>query len=143
MPDIIIYDKAKYHYEGDFPPDLDRRQAYVHIGMFFGWLCHVKLVSLEMCEDFGDEIDGFKRREILGSELMMICGGVLSSDLLNQVGNDFAQWYYDDVYLDDYVELLVVNASSVYRVEDSWRNFDIISQRMTLRFQEWNISGQS
>lgn len=34
----IIYDKAKYHYEGDFPQELPMEQAFVHTGMFLGWV---------------------------------------------------------------------------------------------------------
>ncbi|WP_242246744.1 hypothetical protein [Bacillus cereus group sp. BfR-BA-01523] len=30
MFQTIIYDKAKYHYEGDFPQELPMEQAFVH-----------------------------------------------------------------------------------------------------------------
>ena len=30
----IVYDKAKYHYEGDWPKGLRTKQAFVHTGLF-------------------------------------------------------------------------------------------------------------
>jgi hypothetical protein len=33
-----VYDKAKWHFDGDFPKELDDFQGYVHTGMFLGWL---------------------------------------------------------------------------------------------------------
>ena len=38
MDKSIVFDKAKWHYEGNFPGDLDERQAFVHTGMFLGWI---------------------------------------------------------------------------------------------------------
>lgn len=33
-----VYDKAKYHYAGDFPNGLAIKYAFVHNGMFLGWI---------------------------------------------------------------------------------------------------------
>jgi hypothetical protein len=33
-----VYDKAKWHYEGDFPNELSRKQGFVHTGMFVACL---------------------------------------------------------------------------------------------------------
>ena len=43
----IIYDKAKYHYEGDFPQELPMEQAFVHTGMFLSWIIDNNLFSDE------------------------------------------------------------------------------------------------
>jgi len=34
MREAIVYDKAKWHYGGDYPKDLPIEQAFVHTGMF-------------------------------------------------------------------------------------------------------------
>jgi hypothetical protein len=36
MSNSIVYDKAKYHYQGDFPNDISIDQSFVHTGMFLG-----------------------------------------------------------------------------------------------------------
>ena len=32
----VVYDKAKYHYGGDFPEDLPDEQAFVHTDLYLG-----------------------------------------------------------------------------------------------------------
>ncbi|MBN8465403.1 hypothetical protein JYJ95_02695 [Corallococcus exiguus] len=33
----MAYDKAKWHYEGEYPTGLSKQQAFVHTGMFIAW----------------------------------------------------------------------------------------------------------
>src|SRR6478735_390289 len=40
-----VYDKAKWHYEGDFPSNLSEKQAFVHTGMYLGWIIEENLYS--------------------------------------------------------------------------------------------------
>ena len=40
-----VYDKAEYHFGGQWPDGLPEEQAYVHTGMFLGWLMQRGLVS--------------------------------------------------------------------------------------------------
>ncbi|MDM5319251.1 hypothetical protein RGT17_02390 [Bacillus altitudinis] len=42
--EVIVYDKAKYHYDGEFPKDLSIEQAFVHTGMFLGWIIDKKIL---------------------------------------------------------------------------------------------------
>ena len=46
-----IYDNAKSHFLGNFPDSLPIEQAYVHIGMYLGWIIDSDLYS----EYFEDE----------------------------------------------------------------------------------------
>ena len=46
-----IYDNAKSHFLGNFPDSLPIEQAYVHIGMYLGWIIDLDLYS----EYFEDE----------------------------------------------------------------------------------------
>src|SRR4051794_15432306 len=52
----LVYDKAKYHYDGDFPKGLPRKQAFVHTGMFIGWLIDHGMIA----DEFLQETHGFK-----------------------------------------------------------------------------------
>ena len=139
MSNIKIYDKAKYHYEGDFPVTLDRSQAFVHIGMFLGWLVEAGLISASFGEDFKLEIKDCVDRKITGPALLRLVGGVLASDMLNVTGNRFALNYYEEgAYLDDYCELLVGSLPTIYHVEDTWINFDRLKWRIDQRYSEFN-----
>lgn len=54
--DTVICDKAKYHYEGDFPKDLPIEQVFVHTEMFLGWVIENNLFSGGFEEVSQDEI---------------------------------------------------------------------------------------
>ena len=60
---VDVYDKAKWHFGGDFPQELDDFQGYVHTGMFLGWLIDKDLVSDEFKADHSVEIEQFKKKE--------------------------------------------------------------------------------
>lgn len=80
---MIVYDKAKYHYGGQFLKDLSIDQAFVHTGMFLGWIIDNELFSEEFEEDIEGEIKKFKSREVTGTQIYIDCDGVLANDMLN------------------------------------------------------------
>lgn len=137
--EVIVYDKAKYHYDGDFPKDLSIDQAFVHTGMFLGWIIDNDLFSEEFEEDIEVEIQKFKSREVTGTQIYMDCDGVFSNDMLNDEGNEFAQDYSDfenGLYLDDYEETFP-EAEDVYDVKDSWENYEKIKKVIQKRYLDW------
>lgn len=46
-----VYDKAKYHYGGDYPEGLPEEQAFVHTGMFLGWVIDHHLYDPDFWQD--------------------------------------------------------------------------------------------
>jgi hypothetical protein len=136
MEKLIIYDKPKYHYEGDFPGSLDQVQAYVHIGMFLGWLCDMGLLSEIFCDDFRPEINQYLKREITGAKLLRLVGGSLVSDMLSDVGNHFTEKYYASChYIDDYIDTLAASLPSMYHVQDTWENYAKLRERLSQRYE--------
>jgi len=135
----VVYDKAKYHYNGDFPKDLSRNQAFVHTGMFVGWLIEHDMVA----EDFRKETQGFKERKITGAQVYKAWDGCLISGALNDEGNSFAKYYYDGAegkggaYFEDYEAALLKDLPSMYHVEDTWQNYDTISKKIDQRYEAW------
>ena len=134
-----VYDKAKYHYGGDFPKGLPRKQAFVHTGMFVGWLIEHDMIA----KDFLEETQGFKERKITGAKVYKAWDGCLTSDALTDEGNAFAKYYYDGAdgeggpYFDDYGAALVGDLLSLYHVEDTWDNYDTISRKIDQRYEDW------
>ena len=72
-----IYDNAKTHFLGNFPESLPIEQAYVHIGMYLGWIIERDLYSEFFEEEAEIQIFRFKRREISCTILSEIWDGYL------------------------------------------------------------------
>ena len=140
MAEPYVYDKAKYHYGGNYPEDLPEEQALVHTGMFLGWVIDNDLYSDWFKEEMEGIITAFKAREMTGAKVYEECDGALVDDMLNEEGNAFAQAYFDfekGKYIYDYEELLAQGLPSTYHVEDTWENYEIITRRISDRYLEW------
>jgi hypothetical protein len=133
-----IYDNAKSHFLGNFPNSLPIEQAYVHIGMYLGWIIDQGLYSDYFEEEASGQIFRFKRREISCTILSEIWDGHLVSELFNREGNMFTHYYYGGGFFRaDYDELLVKSLPSIYHVLDSWENYEKIRTRISMRYQDW------
>ena len=95
QPDGVVYDKAKYHYGGDYPDDLPDEQAFVHTGLYLGWIIDRDLYSEEIREGTADLIAAFKAREVTGPEVYESWDGCLIDTMLSAEGNAFSQDYFD------------------------------------------------
>ena len=148
------YDDASWHYGGDFPDDLPEENGATHIGMFLTWCIDNDLLSEEQIEDSEDEIESVKNRKMTGAEFLIdICDEKFTDYDLNDIGNEFATDYYEDGtkfskkhknYFGDYAESFDIKVidnnldqDSLYRIENSWTNYDLIKSRIDKRFSEW------
>lgn len=135
-----VYDKAKYHYDGDYPDELPIEQAFVHTGMFLGWLIDRGLYSDEYWQDMQGYIASFKSREMTGARVYEVCDGALVDDMLSDEGNAFARAYFDfdeGAYINDYEQLLAEDLPTTYHVEDSWDNYEKLKEVIDRRYEEW------
>lgn len=139
--DMDVYDKAKWHYGGDFPEDLDDFQGYVHTGMFLGWVIDQDLVSNQFKKDHAKEIGLFKDRKLTGARVYeQALDGLLMLEDLNEIGNRFAIYYFNmdsGEYLVDYESILGNNLPSLYHVKDSWENYYKLKEMLDSKFDEW------
>lgn len=137
-----VYDKAKWHFEGDFPPGLDAFQGYVHTGMFVGWLIDHDLVSDAFKKDFAAEINSFRQQQHTGAQIYQsCCDGVLLPEDLNEPGNRFAQAYFNfetGEYLSDYEATLGMDVPTIYHVKDTWSNYQKLKVIIDFRFDAWS-----
>jgi hypothetical protein len=143
------YDDASWHYEGDFPEDLQPLSGATHIGMLLTWIIEMDLYSEEVAEDCSEELKAVKEKTMTGATCLMQCfDGTLSDFELNDAGNEFISAYYDDEttfsrlyasYLQDYTNELNADAryESLYYIEDSWDNYAILKPIISQRFEEW------
>ncbi|MGD1892772.1 MAG: hypothetical protein ACFB15_19570 [Cyclobacteriaceae bacterium] len=133
-----IYDNAKNHFLGNFPGDLPIEQAYVHIGMYLGWIIEEELYS-EYFEDEADtQIFRFKKRDISCTILSEIWDGYLGHELFSEEGNLFTFYYYGGgLYRKDYEEVLSSSLPSLYHVQDTWDNYKKMASCMSIRYRDW------
>lgn len=133
------YDHAKEHFQGEFPRLLPMEQAYVHIGMYLGWVIENGLYSEYFEDEASSEIFRFKRKEISCTILSEIWNGYLAFEFLNRHGNNFTFFYYTSgLYRHDYEEVLGKDLPSIYHVDDTWPNYDKLKARITARYEEWD-----
>lgn len=133
-----VYDLAKNHFLGDYPASLPIEKAYLHIGIYMGWVIDNKLYSEYFEDEASTEIYRFTRREIGCIILAEIWDGALSHELFNDETNLFTFYYYaGGIFKKDYNEVLVKSHKTIYHVEDTWENYDILKRRMNERFEEW------
>ncbi|MFP4088782.1 MAG: hypothetical protein ACLFT3_00615 [Cyclobacteriaceae bacterium] len=133
-----IYDNAKNHFLGNFPKNLPIEQAYVHIGMYLGWVIDQDLYSEYFQEEAGTQIFRFKKREISCTILSEIWDGYLGHELFSEEGNLFTFYYYGGgLYHKDYENLLAKQLPSIYHVTDDWPAYDKMSARISTRYEDW------
>lgn len=148
------YDDASWHYGGDYPEDLPAKCGATHIGMFLAWCIIRDLISEELKEEASEQIELVKNGRWTGGVFLMnSCDGKLIDADLNKLGNAFAKDYYLDdkdfgqqyaVFIDDYLDVFDQKAeargmeyTTLYHVEDSQENFNLIKVVIDRRFEEW------
>ncbi len=133
-----IYDNAKTHFLGNFPENLPIEQAYVHIGIYLGWVIDNELYSDYFEDEAEVQILRFQRKEISCTILSELWDGYLGYELFSKQGNMFSYYYYGGgLYRRDYDDVLVKDLPSIYHVDDSWENFQLMKDRIDVRFADW------
>ncbi len=140
-----VYDKAKWHFRGDFPKELNDFQGYVHTGIYISWLIEKGFFNYENDNPLKEQIEKVKERKITGAKFFeQNLDGVLLDEDLTEIGNEFTYEYYEKgKYLDDYCDCLCEDLPSLYHVKDNWENFEIIKPILEKRFHKWEKSEKS
>jgi len=140
---VHVYDKAKWHFNGDFPADLEIVQAYVHTGFYLTWLAQNHLLSAEFESENPAEIASARDRSSGPIALYDRTDGFLGDDMLSDEGNAFSGAYFEFAtgrYLLDYGDCLCEGMADLYRVQPSWENYDRIAGVIDQRFADWKAA---
>lgn len=135
-----IYDRATYHAATVADEGLPAKQAFVHTGMFVGWLITKNLLSESFTESVKDDLEAFAKRNASGPVLYEQWKGTLQDEMLSTEGAAFALAYFDfdrGHYLEDYAAVLAPEDETLFGVEDTWDNYDRLAKRLDHRFTEW------
>jgi hypothetical protein len=141
VDESFVFDKAKYHFETISEAELEEEQAYIHTGLYFAWIIKNDLYSEYFMEESREEIELTKNEKMLPSELYMNWDGVLIGELLNKVGYNFTNDYFDfenGKYVNDYELTLATNDPDIFRVQNSWKNYHRLAKVIDERFVKWN-----
>lgn len=138
----MAYDRADWHYGGDFPAGLPPENGGTHIGMFLAWAIHRGLAGELLTSEAADAIEAVKSRRMTGRAFLFnACDEKFWEEDLNALGNEFATDYYaNNIYLDDYERAVGASLPSLYHVEDTWQNFDLVCVAIDARFNRWRAN---
>lgn len=144
----IVFDKAKWHIDGDFPKDLSSHQGYVHTGFFIGWLLKRDLFDELFKTENANGINQFLAHEITCvSFFEEYMDGIFSSENLTDDAVRFTKYYYglpsgeeDSRYINDLLDVLVLDLPTIYHVKDTWDNFETIQRVINQNYETWQIS---
>jgi len=139
------FDRADWH-SGDlrYPRDLPPEAAGTHLGMLLAWAILRRRISAE--HEPAPGVRAVRRRATTGRDfLFAACDGALRAQDLNEEGAAFARVYFQDGrgnirrdgYLADYERVLGGELADLYRVADTWPNFDLLAKVIDLRFDQW------
>lgn len=115
-----------------------------HTGMFVAWALLNGLAGIIYIQDLPGEIPKLQSRSVTpGKSFLESCDGKFTDEVLNEVGNSFAQAYFDfekGKYISDYESTLGRGLADLYHVGDTWENFDLLKPVLDRRFAEWRAS---
>jgi len=132
------YDDAEYFFLNFEDDDLATENGATHIGLYLAWNAMKGLVSTDTHDQA--VIDQVRSRSITGRDFVVDqIDCKLFDDDLNDEGNAFAAWYYEDHYVQDYCRVFGVSddVNDFCSVEDSWANYDKLAPVLDQRFAEW------
>ncbi len=137
------YDDVTWHWEGNYPKNLSKNNAYNHIAVLLNWAIIRNLLNETYVQSLDPQIlkalqDILKRKIMARNFLIKYCDGCLLSEFFTDEANEFLQVYYEKYYLDDFFGTYNDN---YYGVANNWDVYDRITILLDDRFAEWKAIG--
>ncbi|MEF9863702.1 MAG: hypothetical protein RSA86_04890 [Christensenellaceae bacterium] len=137
----MAVDKMDWH-STTFHDSIPSENAGTHIGMYLAWLINHDMIEAEWFDDFGEEFNKVKNREMTGRELLIECfDETLLEDVLTDEAIEFTSEFYDSEYLDQYADVLGDNGYTgdlaMYMYEDSWENYEKVEEMIDAAYERF------
>ncbi|MBX9902216.1 MAG: hypothetical protein K2Y28_15670 [Burkholderiaceae bacterium] len=136
------YDDSEYYFM-DFREETPNEAAATHMGMFLAWMILKNLSNDELQET----APKLAQKRITGRDVLFdYCDGKLFDDDFNAEGNAFATWYYNDIFIHDYLaefdlegEQAATTEGPDYlaKVDNNWANYEKLAVQLDSRYLEW------
>jgi len=139
----IVFDKAKWHINDEFPKDLDHYQSYIHTGLYVCWLLDTDLYDKDFKSENQQAIDSILKRQTTPVKFYaQQLDGVFDADGLTQEAIKFTTKYFNfekGQYIQDYLTLLDPQDQqpSMFHFADTWSNYNKLKTIIDKRFMEW------
>jgi hypothetical protein len=133
-----VYDKADYHAQAVEDYGLPGEQAAVPGAFFLGWVIEQSLYSSRFASEKKSLIAAWRQRKTTALDIYLKSDGSLTTDMLNDAGNEFAQEYFRadaGGYWADYDELFGAGLPSLYHAPYGWEQQARINARLDQRYQ--------
>ena len=89
----MSYDRADWHYGGDFPKDLPTENGGTHIGMFLAWAIMNNFEGAHHVDHSQDSIRQVRERRMTGRQfLIKECDENIWDEDPSDLGNGFAKY---------------------------------------------------
>jgi hypothetical protein len=134
------YDDASWHFGAENFGDLPEINAYTHTGTFLAWAILNGLAGEFHTEESPAEIKKLKSREITPAEFFRNnCDGKFTDEDLNDLGNRFAQSFFEDNYFGVYIEAADPEEQfeNIYEIPSSWETYDKVAAKVDQAFRLW------
>lgn len=139
----VVFDKAKWHLNEDFPKELPHYQSYVHTGLYICWLLEVNLYEQDFKNQHSEAIQQLLSHQRTPAQFYeQILDGVFDSDGLTQEAIQFTTDYFDfsnGKYVQDYLAIYdsTETMPTIFHVADTWENYDKLKDTLNKRLEEW------
>ena len=135
----MVYDRAYWHFGGEYPEDLPLVNGGTHIGMFLAWAINNDLEGEVHKLASQESLSAVRNKQMTGRDfLIKECSEKFWEEDLSDKGNAFALDYYEaDTYFSDYKAALAEDIPSLYHVEDTWENYQILAPVISRRYIQW------
>ena len=135
----MAYDRADWHYSGEYPEDLGEEHASTHVGMFLTWIIFNHLEGEYHQKYSQNSLLEVRKKLLTGKEFFISeCSCKFWEEDLNEEGNAFAKYYYQSgIYFSDYENILAKGLETLYHVEDTWDNYEKMEKVITDCYEEW------
>ncbi|MBD0402188.1 hypothetical protein [Flammeovirga sp. EKP202] len=136
-----IVDNVRNYFGSEFPEEVALDQAYLHMGIFMGWVIKMDLYSDDYEDEYGAQIIHFMNNEISPIILAATLDGIIDYSLFRETLKPFVRSYYGGgQYLMDYQNTLSEGLNSMFHVKDSSENFDTMKIVISNRYKDWLTS---
>lgn len=134
----IKYDDIDWHYNDEFPKDLDKDCARTHMALFLGWAIIRGLAGEVLDSVRADQMQSLRQGHTDAKLILAeCCDDKITGDDLSDAGNAFALAYYESTYLDDYVNLSDDGLPTIYHEPYSARKASEVYSLLDSRYLEW------
>lgn len=139
---MIVYDKAKWHFQHEsFPSDLSEQNAFTHLGFFWDWTIQRNLLNIDFENEFKNELTLYKQKIYNGLKIATILDGALDEEMLKPEVNKFCEYFYHhNTQYYDFLLTIFPSYKEIYYIPYSEKNSSLVTRELNITYEKWKES---